>query len=133
MSGIIEIQLGGQVRTLRFNNWQKEALGKVLGQDPLKAAKTLSARAKDSIIDVIFDLVYTGLIGAYRAQRKDIDFTEAEVGEWVGDAENAALAGVFDVWIDSIGVRKLIPEQKADAKGSVQSRRVKKKPAPGKK
>ncbi|QJB39727.1 hypothetical protein HF324_18435 [Chitinophaga oryzae] len=75
MSNIIEVQLGGALRTLRFNNWQKEALGSILGKDPLVAGKTLAKKAKESPLDALCDLVYTGLVGNYRIQRKNLDFT----------------------------------------------------------
>lgn len=109
MSGIIEIQLGGDLKTLRFNNWQKEALGKILGTDPLAAGKLIVERIKESYLLVACDLIYTGLIGNYRVQRKDIDFTMDDIVIWVGDAANDEITVVFDAWIESTGLRDLLP------------------------
>lgn len=114
MSVILQLQLGGQLRTLKFNNWQKEALGNILGKDPLQAGKTLSKKAKESPLEAVSDLVYTGMIGAYRSRKADVDFTEADVFDWVGEADYKELATVFDAWVESTGLRKLIPEVKSD-------------------
>lgn len=111
MSNIIEVQLGGGLRTLRFNNWQKEALGNILGKDPLIAGKILAKKAKESPLDALCDLVYTSLIGDYRVQRKNLDFTPATVAEWLGEADINELGAVFTAWLDSSGLRKLIPTQ----------------------
>ncbi|WP_343692763.1 hypothetical protein [Chitinophaga sp.] len=110
-SGIIELELGGKARTLRFNNWQKEALGKIVGTDPLEAGQLISSKLNESPLLVVCDLVYTGLIGNYRVQMKDLDFTRQDVAEWIGDADNAILGKVFDAWLDASGLRQILPEQ----------------------
>lgn len=116
MSGVIEIKLGGKTVTLRFNLWQKDALGSLYGTDPLDALSKIQARAKDSVLLVICDLIYTGMIGNYRVQHKDIDFTIDQIIEWVGEAENVDIAAVYPAWLDSIGIRNLLPGEEASKK-----------------
>jgi len=105
---ITEIQLGGKYRSIRFNNWQKEALGKLYGADPLEAGQKMLERWGDSMMSLAADLVYTGLIGDYRVKLRDIDFSREEVMEWVGDAQNEDLATVINAWSETEAVRTLI-------------------------
>lgn len=105
---ITEIQLGGKYRTIRFNNWQKEALGKIYGADPLEAGQKMLERWGDSMMSLAADLVYTGLIGDYRVKLRDIDFSREEVMEWVGDAKNEDLATVINAWSETEAVRSII-------------------------
>jgi|GEM_PF-2186593 len=105
---IVEIQIGGKYRTIRFNNWQKEALGKLYGADPLEAGQKMVERWGDSLLSLAADLVYTGLIGDYRVKLKDLDFTREQVMEWVGDADDKELATVINTWSETEAVRTLI-------------------------
>ncbi len=99
MNGKIEILLGGKLRSLRFNNYQKEALGKLYGKDPLQCQKIIAEKWGDSILRMGVDLIYTGLIGDYEAKLKDRDFTREEVAEWVGDASDEDVATVIKEWM----------------------------------
>ena len=105
---IIEIQLGGKLRSLRFNNWQKEALGKLYGSDPLEAGQKMIEKWGDSLMSLAADLVYTGLIGDYRIKLRDIDFSREDVMEWVGDAKDSDLAQVINTWSETEAVRSII-------------------------
>lgn len=111
MNGRIEIMLGGQLRTLRFNNYAKEQLGKIFGSDPLEAVQTLLDKLKESPVKAMVDLTYAGLIGAYEAREIPIDFVRADVAEWVGDADDTDMASVFNAWLDSSRLRSILPEQ----------------------
>lgn len=104
----IEIMLGGQLRTLRFNNYQKEALGKLYGSDPLESSQKMIEKWGESTLRIAGDLIYTGLIGAYEVKLKDRDFTREEVAEWVGDASDAELAMVIKAWQETDSVREII-------------------------
>ena len=105
---ITEIQLGGKYRTIRFNNWQKEALGKLYGADPMEGGQKMLERWGDSMMSLAADLVYTGLIGDCRVKLRDIDFSREEVMEWVGDARNEDLAQVINTWSETEAVRSII-------------------------
>lgn len=105
---IVEILLGGKYRSIRFNNCQKEALGKLYGADPLEAGQKMMERWGDSTMSLAADLVYTGLIGDYRVKLRDIDFSREEVMEWVGDAKNEDLAQVINTWSETEVVRSII-------------------------
>lgn len=125
MNGIIEIQLGGQQRTLRFNNYAKAELGNIYGADPMEAAQNLLERLKDNYVRTMADLVYCGLTGSYYAKALDRDFTRADVAEWMADAEDAEIVKVFTAWTESTGIRQII-KQPAEASTGAK----KKKPGP---
>jgi hypothetical protein len=131
MSVVLDVKLGGKTRMLIFNNWQREALGKIFGHDPLKAGQAIAKKSKESPLDALCDLIYTGLVGAYRVQRKDLDFTEADIVEWVGEIENQVVSEIFSAWVDSTGLRRLIPVKKDDEPESEKDKRAKKKGSPG--
>lgn len=109
MNGRIEITLGGKIRTLRFNNYAREQMGRIFQGDPLEAVKMILDKLKDYPTKAMVDLVYAGLVGAYEARETPIDFVRADVAEWVGDADNAELGKVFDTWVDSSKLREIIP------------------------
>lgn len=108
MNGIVEIMIGGKLRTLRFNNYQKEALGKLYGKDPLECVQILTERWGNSSLRVAADLIYTGLIGDYEVKLKDRDFTREDVAEWVGEALDEDVAAVINAWSETDAVRTLI-------------------------
>lgn len=103
--------LGGQLRTLRFNNYAKEQLGKIFGSDPLEATKTLLEKLKESPLKAMVDLTYSGLVGAYEAREVPIDFKRADVAEWIGDASDEDVAEVFNAWVDTTQLRSILPDQ----------------------
>ena len=105
---IVEIKLGGKYRTLRFNNYQKEALGKLYGNDPIESGRLLGEKWATSAIRAAADLVYTGLIGDYEAKLKDRDFSREDVAEWVGEASDEDLAKVINTWSETDAVRTII-------------------------
>lgn len=119
---IIEIQLGGKYRTIRFNNWQKEALGKIYGTDPLEAGHKMMERWGDSLVSLAADLVYTGMIGDCRVKLKDVDFSREQVMEWVGEAKNEDLAQVINTWSETEAVRSLIKAANGSESGEKKSR-----------
>ena len=131
MSVVLDVKLGGKVRTLVFNNWQREALGNIFGRDPLKAGQAIAKKSKESPLGALCDLVYTALIGAYRIQKKDLDFTDADVAEWVGEMDNVLMPAIFEAWVDSTGLRKLLPVKREDKPEAAKAKRAKKKASPG--
>lgn len=114
MSGIIEIKLGGKLRTLQFNNWQKEALGKLYGVDPLEVATKFAIAWADSLLTVSCDLAYTAMVGDYRVRRQPLDFTIDDVYAWAADASNEDMAKVLEGWTSTQEVRELIKHLSED-------------------
>lgn len=127
---MITIKLGGQLRSLRFNNYQKEALGKLYGKDPLECAKIIADKWETSLMRAGADLIYTGLIGDYEAKLKDLDFTREDVAEWVGDASDEDVAAAIKAWWEVNQVRLIIKEKKVDKADATGKGTRKKKAVP---
>jgi hypothetical protein len=114
MGVIIEITLGGKLRTLDFNNWQKEELGKIYGVDPLDLTDKFVKAWTESLLNVSCDLAFTAMVGYYRVRRQPVDFTIEEVYQWAADASNEDMAKVLNAWTDTQAVRDLMAQLSAD-------------------
>lgn len=110
MGVIIEITLGGKLRTLDFNNWQKEELGKLYGTDPLDLQEKFAKAWTDSLLNVSCDLAYTAMVGYYRVRRQPVDFTLDEVYSWAADASNEDMARVLNAWTETQAVKDLMAQ-----------------------
>ena len=118
-NGRIEILLGGKLRTLRFNLYAKEELGRIYGQDPLQALRTMVAEWKEQPMRAMRKLAYAGLVGAYEAAVKDVDFTAQDVAEWVGDAEDNDISRMFNTYLDTTKLRTLLPAEEKKSVGDL--------------
>lgn len=114
MGVIIEITLGGKLRTLDFNNWQKEELGKLYGVDPLDLTDKFVKAWNESLLTVSCDLAYTAMVGDYRVRRQPLDFTIEDVYRWGADATNVDMANVLNAWTDTQAVRDLMAQLSED-------------------
>lgn len=129
---IVEIKLGGKHRTLRFNNYQKEELGRLYGSDPVESSQILAQKWAKSAMRAACDLIYTGLVGDYEVKLKDRDFTREDVAEWVGDAEDQEIAKVVNAWAETDAVRSIIKAkngEEGDAKKKSPGRKLKTSPS----
>lgn len=108
MSYIAELKINGQIKTLNFNNYGREALARFYGKDPLTVQMELSQAWSDSLLILAADCVYWGLVGDYRVRRKTIDFTIEDVTEWLQHMEDADLVPVITVFMSSLKDRLLL-------------------------
>lgn len=106
--------LGGKLRSLRFNNYAKEELGRIFGKDTLEGTQSLIDKLTHSPLKAMVDLVISGMIGHYEARELERDFIRADVAEWIGDADDNDLAGVFKCWLDTTELRSLLPDNKQE-------------------
>jgi hypothetical protein len=80
MTGIIEVTLNGEVKQLKFGNYALEKYTKLTGVD-IGNIKQLDDNYTQ--LDMTADIIYCGLFGAYRANKKVVDFTIDDVQSWV--------------------------------------------------
>ena len=80
MTGIIEITLNGEVKQLKFGNYALEKYTKLTGVD-IGNLKQLDDNY--SQLDMTADIIYCGLFGAYRSNKKVVDFTLEDIQSWV--------------------------------------------------
>jgi hypothetical protein len=76
MVGITEITLNGEVKELRFGNYAFEKYNKLTGTN----AGAIKELNEDYLqLDMVADIIYCGLFGSYRVNKKVIDFTIDEI------------------------------------------------------
>lgn len=80
MTGIIEVTLNGEVKQLKFGNYALEQYTKLTGVD-IGSIKQLGDNY--SQLDMTADIIYCGLFGAYRSNKKVVDFSIEDVQSWV--------------------------------------------------
>lgn len=89
---VIKVQLGGQERTLDVGKfWFTKFLGDSTGADPLTA--------KLSDFEWAIALVYAGMMADYKVNKKDVDFTKADVEDWVGSLEIEQVTEIVNEYI----------------------------------
>ncbi len=82
MTGIIEVTLNGEVKQLKFSNYSLETYTRISGSD-IGNIKEIGENY--SQLQMVADLIYSGLTGYYRSKSLIIDFTYEDVVEWVDD------------------------------------------------
>ncbi|PUZ21807.1 hypothetical protein DCC81_24785 [Chitinophaga parva] len=127
MNGIFEIELGGQLRQLRFNNYARAELGNVFGLDPLEAGQKAAEMFASNYMLAIAYVVFAGLTGAVYATFGTRDFTREQVAEWVGEANVSDLVTAFNMWRQSNEPRELIESNSDDANATQSTVTAKKK------
>ena len=118
MQGTIEVNIGGAKRTLRFNNYAHFELSKQLFQaghfavTPNDVLDKLHEIASDNVMLLMKALIYSGIIG----NDYEVGFTKSvtiqEVGKWVADVNESELMGIWDTFLDAMGVNIENPEKK---------------------
>jgi len=111
---IAEINLGGVVRTVNFNNHFREALGRMYDLDPLEAIRKLAGMWEVSYTAAAEDVIYCGLIGQCRFMRQPVDFTVQDVSIWLESAKDKDVAPALKVFLASQAERPLFKLNNSD-------------------
>lgn len=82
MNGLIEVTLNGEVKQLKFSNYSLETYTRISGSD-IGNIKEIGENY--SQLQMVADLIYSGLTGYYRSKSLIIDFSYEDVVEWVDD------------------------------------------------
>lgn len=112
-SYITELKINGQIRTLNFNNYGREALARFYGKDALSITQELSRSWNESLLILAADCVYWGLVGDYRVNRRTVDFTIQDVTKWLEQADDNELAPAIKVFLDSVKDRVIVAVSEA--------------------
>lgn len=124
---VTEINIGGKLRTVRYNAWFREALGRLYDVDPLQATAKLAEEWKQSYMTAAADVIYCGLVGDARVMRRPVDFTIQDVCQWMEFMTDDEIAPALKVFLDSQQDRSILPVQPEEEGAK------KKKPRAGKK
>ena len=98
MNGILELTLNGEVKQLKFSNYALETYTKISGSD----IGNIKEIGEDySQLEMVADLVYSGLTGYYRGKSLIINFTFEDVVEWVDDLSYEGQLQVIECFTES--------------------------------
>jgi hypothetical protein len=110
MTGIIKLNIGGQERTLRFNNFSAIELAKIIynGDQPNFETEDLMNRImklneKNHYL-LIKTLIYSGIIGNDYVVGFTESATPQQVGEWISDLSSEEIYSVWITFWQSMGV-----------------------------
>lgn len=110
MTGIIKLQIGGQERTLRFNNFSAIELAKIIynGDQPNFETDDLMNRImkinEENHYLLIKTLIYAGLIGNDYVVGFTKTVTAEQVGEWISELSSEEIYSVWITFWKSMGV-----------------------------
>jgi hypothetical protein len=110
MTGIMKLNIGGQERTLRFNNFSAIELAKIIynGDQPNFETEDLMNRImklneKNHYL-LIKTLIYSGIIGNDYVVGFTESATPQQVGEWISDLSSEEIYSVWITFWQSMGV-----------------------------
>jgi hypothetical protein len=99
MNGLIEITMGGEVRTLKFGNYA------LMSYNVLTATDAGEAKQLDidyQMIDFVRDVTYCGLKNYYKISKRTFDVTLDDVTNWIDDMDLSNIQIVIDAWTKSL-------------------------------
>jgi hypothetical protein len=110
MTGIMKLSIGGQERTLRFNNFSAIELSRIIyngeqanfeTEDLLNRIMKLNEKNHYLLIKT---LIYAGIIGNDYVVGFHESVTQEQVGEWIADLESDQIYTVWTTFWSSMGV-----------------------------
>jgi hypothetical protein len=110
MTGIMKLNIGGQERTLRFNNFSAIELSRIIyngeqanfeTEDLLDRIMKLNEKNHYLLIKT---LIYAGIIGNDYVVGFHESVTQEQVGEWIADLESEQIYTVWTTFWSSMGI-----------------------------
>ena len=99
MNGLIEITMGGEVRTLKFGNYALMSYNVLTATD---AGETKQLDIDYQMIDFVRDVTYCGLKNYYKISKRTFDVTLDDVTNWIDDMDLSNIQIVIDAWTKSL-------------------------------
>jgi hypothetical protein len=99
MNGLIEITMGGEVRTLKFGNYALMSYNVLTATD---AGETKQLNIDYQMIDFVRDITYCGLKNYYKISKRTFDVTLDDVTNWIDDMDLSNIQIVIDAWTKSL-------------------------------
>lgn len=99
----VEINLGGEVVQLWFNNYAVFEMQSMFGVEQTEITKLVSERIKENYLLLAADLIKIGIKGHSLAKGINTPSIINEVNELVATADINELMRVWEVFFDSIG------------------------------
>jgi hypothetical protein len=99
MNGLIEITMGGEVRTLKFGNYALMSYNVLTATD---AGETKQLDIDYQMIDFVRDVTYCGLKNYYKISKRTFDVSLDDVTNWIDDMDLSNIQIVIDAWTQSL-------------------------------
>ena len=99
MNGLIEITMGGEVRTLKFGNYALMSYNVLTATD---AGETKQLDIDYQMIDFVRDVTYCGLKNYYKISKRTFDVSLDDVTNWIDDMDLSNIQIVIDAWTESL-------------------------------
>jgi hypothetical protein len=99
MNGLIEITMGGEVRTLKFGNYALMSYNVLTATD---AGETKQLDIDYQMIDFVRDVTYCGLKNYYKISKRTFDVSLDDVTNWIHDMDLTNIQIVIDAWTSSL-------------------------------
>ena len=99
MNGLIEITMGGEVRTLKFGNYALMSYNVLTATD---AGETKQLDIDYQMIDFVRDVTYCGLKNYYKISKRTFDVSLDDVTNWIDDMDLSNIQIVIDAWTSSL-------------------------------
>lgn len=99
MNGLIEITMGGEVRTLKFGNYALMSYNVLTATD---AGETKQLDIDYQMIDFVRDVTYCGLKNYYKISKRTFDITLDDVTNWIDDMDLSNIQTIIDAWTKSL-------------------------------
>lgn len=104
MTGIIEVEILGVKRPLVFNNYARVELSKHFSIDPVEVLDSIQELNNRNHLLLLKLLVWAGHCGDCYRRKDATDLTYEEIGDWLGDAPEDVLYGVFTTFLEAEGL-----------------------------
>lgn len=116
----IEIELGGKLRGLKFNNYAIE-------QFQRKMFKNESALTEGSNAATVYGIFFAGLTANCFTNDVEVDFTYKEVEDWVDEATDDDVKKVCDLFAETNVYKKWLDKVKEAVKSETDKKKAVKK------
>jgi hypothetical protein len=110
MTGIMKLNIGGQERTLRFNNFSAIELAKIIYKGEQANFETedlldriMKLNEKNHYL-LVKTLIYAGIIGNDYVVGFSESATVEQVGEWISELSGEEIYSVWNTFWSSMGV-----------------------------
>lgn len=104
-----KVDIGGELRTLEFNNFSSMEIARILFKDdpmssnPYEVMQKLGVIAENNIMLLLKVLVYAGIVGYDYKNKWETNVTQEEVGEWVAVGNLSQLVGIWKIFLEWAG------------------------------
>lgn len=93
----LQLELGGQVRVIKFSMGTLKFIGELLGTDPLGFGEGITENP-GRLYEMVKTIVHAGLLQQYKSDKKNVDFTADDVDDWVSDLDTATSMEVISYY-----------------------------------